>query len=86
MKPEDVVIKPIVTEAVLEMIERENKLVFYVIRSANRNLIKWAVERLYNVKVQKVNTLITMNGEKKAFVRLYPESNAGELATQLGIF
>lgn len=86
MKPEDVVIKPIVTEAVLEMIERENKLVFYVIRSANRNIIKWAVEQLYNVKVQKVNTLITMNGEKKAFVRLYPESNAGELATKLGIF
>ena len=86
MKPEDVVIKPIVTEAVLEMIERENKLVFYVRRSANRNIIKWAVEQLYNVKVQKVNTLITMNGEKKAFVRLYPESNAGELATQLGIF
>ncbi len=86
MKPEDVVIKPIVTEAVVEMIERENKLVFNVIRSANRNLIKWAVERLYNVKVQKVNTLITMNGEKKAFVRLHPESNAGELATKLGIF
>ena len=86
MNPEDIVIMPVVTEAVLEMIERENKLVFLVRRSANKNLIKWAIENLYGVKVQKVNTLITMDGNKKAFVRLFPESNAGELATQLGIF
>ena len=40
MKPEEIVIMPVVTEAVLEMIERENKLVFFVKRSANRKSIK----------------------------------------------
>ncbi|MHA1713138.1 MAG: 50S ribosomal protein L23 [Candidatus Ranarchaeia archaeon] len=86
MKPHDVVIYPVITEAVLEMIERENKLVFIVKRSANKNMIRWAVESLYNVKVQAVNTLITPEGKKKAFVRLDPSSNAGDIATRLGIF
>ena len=86
MNPEDIIIAPIITESVLEQIERDNKLVFLVQRSSNRKVIKWAIEKMYNVKVQKVNTMITVNGKKKAFVRLAPSSNAGEIATQLGIF
>jgi ribosomal protein uL23 len=86
MKPHEVVIHPVITEAVLEMIERENKLVFIVRREANKNTIRWAIEQLYNIKIISVNTLITPDGKKKAFVRLDPSSNAGEIATRLGIF
>lgn len=86
MKPHEVVIHPVITEAVLEMIERENKLVFIVRREVNKNTIRWAIERLYNIKIISVNTLITPDGRKKAFVRLDPASNAGEIATKLGIF
>ena len=85
MKPSDVVIRPVVTESVLELIEKENKLVFIVARKSNKNLIRWAVEQLYDVKVERVNTQITPKGLKKAFVRLDPKSNAGDVATRLGI-
>jgi ribosomal protein uL23 len=84
--PNEIIIRPVVTEASLEAVEEENKLIFYVLRTANKNTIKWAVESLYEVVVEKVNTLIMPNGKKKALVRLAPEYSAAEVATNLGIF
>jgi ribosomal protein uL23 len=84
--PNEIIIRPVVTEASLEAVEDENKLIFYVVRTANKNTIKWAVESLYEVVVEKVNTLIMPNGKKKAMVRLAPEYSAAEVATNLGIF
>jgi ribosomal protein uL23 len=85
-EPNEVIIRPVVTEASLEAVDEENKLIFYVIRTANKNTIKWAVESLYEVVVEKVNTLIMPDGKKKALVRLAPEYSAAEVATNLGIF
>lgn len=84
--PNEIIIRPVVTEASLEAVDSENKLVFYVIRTANKNTIRWAVESLYEVVVSKVNTLIMPDGRKKAFVKLAPEYSAAEVATNLGIF
>lgn len=78
--------KPLITEKTFDLIEKENKLVFIVNRTANKNQIKKAVERLHNVKVIKVNTMITPKGEKKAFVKLHPEYSAQDIAIDLGIF
>lgn len=78
--------KPLVTEKTFELIERENKLVFIVSRNANKNRIKKSIEKIHNVKVIKVNTLIMSDGEKKAFVKLHPDNNAQDLAIDLGIF
>jgi len=84
--PNEVIIQPVVTEASLEAVDSDNKLVFYVDRRANKNTIRWAVESLYEVVVEKVNTLIMPDGRKKAFVKLAPEYSAAEVATNLGIF
>jgi large subunit ribosomal protein L23Ae len=84
--PNEVIIQPVVTEASLEAVDQDNKLIFYVIRTANKNTIRWAVETLYDVVVAKVNTLIMPDGRKKAFVTLAPEYSAAEVATNLGIF
>ncbi len=84
--PNEVIIRPVVTEASLESLERDNKLVFFVSRRANKNTIKWAVETLYEVVVEKVNTLIMPDGKKKALVRLASEYSAADVATNLGIF
>jgi ribosomal protein uL23 len=84
--PNEIIIRPVVTEASLKAVDEENKLIFYVIRTANKNTIKWAVESLYEVVVEKVNTLIMPDGKKKALVRLAPEYSAAEVATNLGIF
>jgi len=81
-----VIKRPLVTEKTFELIERENKLVFIVDRTANKTKIKKAIEKIHKVKVEKVNTLITTNGEKKAFVKLHPDNNAQDLAIDLGIF
>ncbi|MHA1636558.1 MAG: 50S ribosomal protein L23 [Candidatus Thorarchaeota archaeon] len=84
--PNEVIIRPVVTESSLESLERDNKLVFFVTRTANKNTIKWAVETLYEVVVEKINTLIMPDGTKKALVRLAPEYSAADVATNLGIF
>ncbi len=78
--------KPLITEKTFDLIEKENKLVFIVDRKANKNQIKKAIERLHSVKIKKVNTMITPNGEKKAFVKLHPEFSAQDIAIDLGIF
>jgi large subunit ribosomal protein L23 len=84
--PNEIIIRPVVTEASLAAVDSQNKLVFYVARSANKNTIKWAVETLYDVVVEKVNTLIMPDGRKKAILRLSPEYSAADVATRLGIF
>jgi ribosomal protein uL23 len=84
--PNEVIIRPVVTEASLESVDSHNRLTFFVDIKANKNTIKWAVETLYEVVVESINTLITPEGKKKAFVRLAPEYSAAEVATNLGIF
>ncbi|MBP1911872.1 50S ribosomal protein L23 [Thermococcus stetteri] len=86
MDPYKVIIRPLVTEKAVSLIERENKLTFIVDRRATKQDIKRAVEEMFNVKVAKVNTLITMKGEKKAYVKLKPEYDASEIAARLGLF
>ena len=86
MNASDILLQPIVTESVIDLIESENKLAFKVALRANKQQIRWAVETLYKVKVIKINTLISPTGEKKAFVKLSPDDDAGDLATKLGIF
>ncbi|ASA76934.1 MULTISPECIES: 50S ribosomal protein L23 [Thermococcus] len=86
MDPYKVIIKPVVTEKAVAMIENENKLTFIVDKRATKQDIKRAVEAMFEVKVEKVNTLITMRGEKKAYVKLKPEYSASEVAARIGLF
>ena len=86
MDPHEVIIYPDVKEKSMKMIEKENKLVFVVRREANKGQVKDAVEKLYEVKVEEVNTSITPRGIKRAYVRLAPEYRAEEVATRIGIF
>lgn len=85
MEPHKIVLYPLITERTSRMIEKENKVVFIVNRRATKYDIKRAIEKLYDVKVEKINTVITRDGIKKAFVKLSPEYNATDLAVKLGI-
>jgi large subunit ribosomal protein L23 len=73
------------TEAASLMVEKENKLVFMVSLKAAKSDVKKAVEELYEVKVEKVNLLVTPQGEKKAFVTLHPDFKAADVAIKLGM-
>ena len=81
-----VIKRPLITEKTFELIERENKLVFIVERKANKGQIKRAIEKIHNVRVIKINTLITSIGEKKAFIKLHPDNSAQDIAIDLGVF
>jgi len=80
-----VIIRPIVTEKAVDKVEKENTLIFIVDINATKHMIKRAVEEIFNVKVVKVNTLITPRGEKKAYVKLAKEYSAVDVASRIGI-
>lgn len=75
---------PLSTEKGIRLMESENKLIFVVDKGATKAEIKDEIEKLFSAKVADVNTLIT-RGEKRAYVRLRPETPAIDVATQLGI-
>jgi len=85
MDPYEVVLYPLMTESASLMVEKENKLTFAVNLKANKADVKRAVEELYEVKVESVNTQVTPTGEKKAFVKLHPDYRASDVAIKLGI-
>jgi len=85
MDPYEVVLYPLMTESASLMVEKENKLAFAVNLKASKTDVKRAVEELYEVKVESVNTQITPAGEKKAFVKLHPDYKATDVAIKLGI-
>ena len=86
MNPHDILIKPIITERSMDAAE-DKRYTFQVYKTANKYQIKDAVEEVFNVKVQKVNTM-NMRGKlkrqgrtqgrrpnwKKAIVVLSPDS------------
>jgi len=76
---------PVSTERTIRLMEAENKLVFICDRRAKKPEIKQALQELFNMKIKKVNTFITRDGNKKAFVTLSKETTAMDVATQLGM-
>ena len=85
MDPYKVIKYPLATEKSVRVMEMENKLILIVDRKSNKKQIKEAVEQAFNVKVIKVNTLITSLGLKKAYVKLSQDTPAIDIATQLGL-
>lgn len=61
----DVILSPVITEKATTASEH-NQVVFRVARTATKPEIKDAVEKLFNVKVKGVNTLVT-KGKTKYF-------------------
>ncbi|SRR5699024_8978517 len=59
----DIILKPVITEQSMEATE-DKKYVFQVAVDANKSEIKKAVEQIFGVKVEKVNTL-RMDGKMK---------------------
>jgi large subunit ribosomal protein L23 len=61
----DVIVAPVITEKAT-MLSEHNKVVFEVSKTATKPQIKSAVEKLFDVKVKSVNTLVT-EGKIKFF-------------------
>ena len=57
--------RPEVTEKNTNLRAKENKYVFEVATDATKPIIRKAVEHLFNVKVESVNTMIVRGKEKR---------------------
>merc|ERR1719361_2190337 len=76
---------PVTTESAMKKIEDTNTLVFIVDKLCNKQHVKFAVKKLYDVDVSKVNILNRSDGEKQAYVRLAPDYDALDTANKIGI-
>jgi len=65
----NILLKPIVTEKMTEQGESSNRFGFIVARNANKIQIKKAVEELYGVTVESVNTMIYGGKQKTRFTK-----------------
>jgi large subunit ribosomal protein L23 len=65
----EILIKPIVTEKMTGQAEGLNRYGFIVNRNATKLEIKQAIEGLYNVSVESVNTLIHGGKRKTRFTK-----------------
>ena len=90
MNPYDIILKPWITEKSMENRLNEpgksiNRLEFIVVRTATKDVVKKAVEQLFDVKEERVNTRITKAG-KHASVKLAEGYDAEETSLKLGAF
>jgi len=85
MDPYSIVLYPFVTEKSMSHMEKNNALEFVVKRTANKALIKKAVEKMFVVKVKSINTRITNKG-KHATVVFMPEYKAEDIGMRIGVF
>jgi len=76
--------KPIVTEKAVMMIEAQNVLTFQTSKRKTKDEIKKEIEDLFEVKVEKIRTLIRKN-KKYAYIKLKKDFPAIDIATKLGV-
>ncbi len=81
---EGTLLKPIVTEKAVMMIERDNTLTFQTSMKKSKEEIKNEVEEIFELKVQSVRTLIKKN-KKYAYIKLKGNVLAIDVATKLGL-
>ena len=65
----DILLKPIVTEKMTEQGEEKNRFGFIVAKDANKIQIKKAVEELYGVTVESVNTMVYAGKKKTRYTK-----------------
>lgn len=65
----DILLKPIVTEKMTAQGENLNRFGFMVDKRANKIQIKQAVEEMYGVTVESVNTMVYAGKSKSRFTK-----------------
>lgn len=76
---------PHMTEKAMDKVDMDNEIVMVVHLDADKKQIKNAFEALFDVTVEGVNTSITPQADKKAYIKLSEADNAMDVATELGM-
>ncbi len=88
MNPRDIILEPVVTEKSMSLITTQNTYTFRVAQKSNKIEIRKAVEEIFDVSVDNVNTM-NIRGKrrrlgrnegktpdwKKAYITLVPEDS-----------
>ena len=85
MDPYNIIKYPLSTEKSIRLMESENKLIFVVDKKATKKEIKKSIEEMFKVSVESVNTLVSQEGEKRAYVKFSMKNPAIDIATQMGL-
>ena len=85
MEPFNIIKYPLSTEKSIRLMESENKLIFVVSNNSTKKDIKKAIEEMFKVEVDSVNTLVSQDGEKRAYVKFSAKNPAIDIATQMGL-
>ena len=64
-----ILLKPLITEKMTALSERLNRYGFVVEKNCNKLEIKTAVEKMYGVKVEEVNTMIFPAKSKQRYTK-----------------
>lgn len=61
----DVILRPIITEKSMRLMEEENKYTFEVAKGSNKTEVKIAIANIFDVKVEAVNILNVRPKDKR---------------------
>ena len=76
---------PVSSERFYKKMETENTVIFYVDRKANKIEIRKAFVDAFNVRPQRINTMVTPDGRKKAYIKIPKTNEASEIANKIGL-
>jgi len=65
MTPESIIRRPIFLTEKSNLLRNSNQVVFEVLRGANKVQIKGAIQKLFNVKVESVNTMLYRGKDRR---------------------
>ncbi len=65
--------------------ETENIIIFFVDAKANKTEIKNSFKEAFNIQPERVNTLLTVSGKKKAYIKIPRSHEASEVANKMGL-
>ena len=81
---EKMIIKPLTTEKAIRLIEVDNVIIFQVDSRDKKPIIAKDVEKMFSVKVERVN-IVNRGNKKIAYVKLDKKNPAIDIATKLGM-
>jgi large subunit ribosomal protein L23Ae len=76
---------PCTSERFYKKMETENTIIFFVDPKANKHEIKSAFKDAFGVTPERVNTLNTILGRKKAYIKVPKTTEASEIANKIGL-
>ncbi len=80
-----ILLAPCTSERFYKKMETENTIIFFVAPKATKKDIKLAFKEAFGVVPERVNTLNTIGGKKKAYVKIPRTTEASEIANKIGL-